>query len=219
MKRKLFIGIPTTGQICIDTVISIIVSIREIIQSGGEFPRFYFRVGDADLCRARNAIIFHFLRSDCTDLVLVDSDISWPEGALTRLVSHDQDFVLGAYRGRTDEEAYFILWPEHREMDYPLLRVDGGSIGFCRLTRHCVEELVASLNGKHFTDPRVPDEVIPWLIDFETRDGVRLEEGYALCQRWRELGGSVWVDPMIKLGHTGPKIFQGDLLSYIRACV
>ncbi len=222
MKRKVFIGIPVlTGQITIDTVISLIVSIREILEKGWEYPKFYFRVGDNDLCRARNAIIFYFLKGDCTDLVLIDSDISWGSGALTRLVSHPKDFVVGAYRGRSDDETYFIQWPKQREMwqdpntGYPLLKVDGAAIGFCRLTRGCVMELVASLEGRHFTDPRAPHEKIPWLIDFETHDGVRGEEGYSLCRRWRELGGDVWVDPTINLGHIGPKTYQSNLIGFI----
>ncbi len=218
MKRKVFIGIPVlTGQITIDTVISLIVSIREMLEQGWEYPKFYFRVGDNDLCRARNAIIFYFLQSDCTDLVLIDSDISWESGAITRLVTHAKDFVLGAYRGRSDNEIYFIQWPEHKEMcEGPLLKVDGAAIGFSRLTRACVEALVASLEGRHFTDPRAPHEQIPWLIDFETHDGVRGEEGYSLCRRWRELGGDVWVDPTINLGHTGPKTYQSNLIGHIQ---
>lgn len=221
MKPKVFIGVPVhSGSITIDTVISLLAELKILHSQGWEYPRFYFRVGDGDLCRARNAIIAHFLQSDCTDLCLIDADISWRPGDLIRLVSHCKDFVIGAYRGRSENEVYFILWPEKREMivsdqNHPLLKIDGGSIGFCRLTRTCVEQLVASLNGRYFTDPRVPDEKIPWLIDFETYDGIRLEEGYSLCRRWRELGGDVWVDPLIDLGHTGPKTFQGSLMGYL----
>src|SRR5215467_9847971 len=132
MTRKVYIGMPVvSGQVMVSTVISIIITMREFVQNGWPLPIFYFRVGDSDLARARNAIIGHFLKSDCTDLVMIDSDISWPPGAMTRLVSHKKDFVAGAYRGRTDDrDMYFILWPEHKEMwvdpetESPLLKVD-----------------------------------------------------------------------------------------------
>lgn len=224
MARKVFIGIPVhTGDVKVSTVISLITTMTEIYANGWGFPLIYFRVGDSDLCRARNAIVGKFMDGDCTDLVMIDSDISWPVGAMTRLVEHDQDFVAASYRGRTDEkDMYFIRWPEHKEMwtdpatGNPLLKVDGVTIGFCRLRRACVEKLVASLNGHHYVDPLCPDEYLPWLIDFEYRDGVRLEEGYSLCRRWRELGGNVWVDPAINLGHMGPKVFEGNLMEFLR---
>ncbi len=204
------------------TVISLIVSIKECATNGWELPQFYFRVGDSDLARSRNVIIGRFLDTDCTDLVLVDSDISWAPGTLTRLVSHKKDFVAGAYKGKTDEkEMYFILWPEKKEMwtdpetGNPLLKVDGVSIGFCRIARSCVEKLVASLDGKRLHDPAIPDETFPWLIDFEYHNGIRWEEGYTLCRKWRELGGDVWVDPMINLGHMGAKIWESNLIGYL----
>lgn len=220
---KLYIGTPVhSGAPMLNYVISLIVSLRECRENGWPEPVFYFRAGDSDIARARNAIIGHFLKSDCTDLVLIDSDISWPPGALTRLVSHNKDFVAGAYRGRTDErEMYFILWPQQKEMwtdpesGNPLLKVDGVPIGFCRLKRSVVEKLVAASPHKNVSDPMIPGEEYPWVVDFERFDGARYEEGYSLCRRWRELGGEIWVDPIINLGHMGPKIFESNLMGYL----
>lgn len=222
--HKVFIGIPVhTGEVMVSTVISLLTTMTEIHANGWGFPLTYFRVGDSDLCRARNAIVGKFIDSDCTDLVMIDGDISWGVGAMTRLVEHDQDFVAASYRGRSDEkEMYFVRWPEPKEMwtdpktGNPLLKVDAITIGFCRLRRACVEKLVASLNGHHYVDPLNKDEYLPWLIDFECRDGVRLEEGYSLCRKWRDLGGDVWLDPAINLGHMGPKVFEGNLIEFLR---
>ena len=69
--------------------------------------------------------------------------------------------------------------------------------------------------GEPYRDPVLPDESYPWIIDFETRDGVRHEEGYSLCLRWRDLGGDVWVDPIVNLGHMGPKVFHSDLMGFL----
>lgn len=223
MLRKVFIGIPSHGgEVMVSTVLSLLTAMTEIHSAFGEYPRVYFRVGDSDLCRARNAVIGKFMAGDYTDLVMIDGDISWPPGTLTRLIQHDQDFVAAAYRGRTDDkEIYFVQWPQHKEMwtdpasGYPLLKVDGVTIGFCRLRRGCVQKLVDSLNGHYYVDPLCPDESLPWLIDFERRDGVRLEEGYALCRKWRDLGGTVWLDPAINLGHMGPKVFEGHVINFL----
>jgi hypothetical protein len=42
-----------------------------------------------------------------------------------------------------------------------------------------------------------------------------LSEDYALVQKWRELGGRVWVDPTIKLSHTGIRTWKGDYGSWL----
>lgn len=206
----------------INYCVSLWCSAREMVEAGWGFPQWFIRVGDSDLCRARNAIIANFLDTDCTDLVLIDSDISWGPGMLPRLIKHDKDFVTGAYRGKTDEkDVYFLLWPEKKEMwidpatEFPLLKVDGSTIGFCRIRRSAVEKMVESLNGRYFMDPLLDGEKIPWLIDFEYMNGRRLEEGYSLCKRWRDLGGEVWVDPVINLGHMGPKIFDSNLMGFL----
>ena len=41
--------------------------------------------------------------------------------------------------------------------------------------------------------------------------GILWSEDYGFCNRWRELGGEVWCDPEIQLGHIGTKIYQGDV--------
>lgn len=220
MSRKVFIGMPVgTGDVRISTVISMISSMVEINAEGWQFPQYHFRVGDSDLCNARNAIIGRFMAGDYTDMVLIDSDISWNTGDLTRLINHDKDFVAGIYRGRSDDKLiYNVHWPEKREMwtdpktGFPLLKVDSVTIGFCRLTRACVEKLVASLNGEYMVDETFEGETYPWLVDFEHKNRARWDEGYSLCRRWRELGGDVWIDPMINLGHMGPKVFEGNFM-------
>ena len=217
--RRVFIAIPAhSGQIMVPTVCSLMASFHEVIEQGWALPELHVRSGDADLIRARNALVAEFLKSECSDLLLVDADISWGPGAFIRLVSHDVAFVAAAYRMRTDEfEHYPIIWPEKRRMctdtktGYPLVAAEGVPVGFCRLTRACVERLVDSLDGAYFVDPVLPQEKVPWLFEFERHGIARMEEGFSLCKRWRNLGGEIWVDPTINLGHSGVKTFPGDL--------
>jgi hypothetical protein len=38
-----------------------------------------------------------------------------------------------------------------------------------------------------------------------------LSEDYAFCRRWQELGGEVWLDPIVKLDHIGHYTFNGNV--------
>jgi hypothetical protein len=214
-----FIAMPAhSGQVMVPTACAIAGAYTEAHQLGWQMPELHILAGYADLIHARNKLIYLFLKSECTHLLMVDADLSWMPGAFERIVSHPVDFVGGIYRRKTDEvEQYPVLFTSPRQMhsSVPLLEVQAIPIGFARLTRSCVEQLVETVGDKKLHDDDAQE--LPWLIDFEYRDGLRLEEGFSLCRRWREMGGQVWLDPMIKLGHTGLKTFPGDLMARIQA--
>lgn len=46
------------------------------------------------------------------------------------------------------------------------------------------------------------------LIDAES--GTYLSEDYAFCQRWRAIGGEIWLDLESRLTHVGPSDYRGD---------
>jgi len=46
------------------------------------------------------------------------------------------------------------------------------------------------------------------MIDKET--GAYISEDFAFCQRWRDIGGKIWLDTEGKLTHTGAYNFCGD---------
>ena len=44
---------------------------------------------------------------------------------------------------------------------------------------------------------------------FFAYDDGETAEDYVFCQRWRDLGGSVWIEPEIELAHVGLKAWRG----------
>jgi hypothetical protein len=46
------------------------------------------------------------------------------------------------------------------------------------------------------------------MIEAET--GVYLSEDYSFCERWRKIGGEIWVDTRSKLSHCGAYEFVGE---------
>jgi hypothetical protein len=49
-----------------------------------------------------------------------------------------------------------------------------------------------------------------WWTDDEGQQRT-LSEDYAFCQRWRDIGGKVYLDVNIPMGHVGPKMYHGCL--------
>lgn len=220
-KQRVFIAIPTYGgQLTVPTFLSIVRTIEEL-HKAGLLVHVECLSGDADLARCRNVLLGRFLQSSATDMLCIDADVSWGEGAALRLLSHNVDVVCGIYRMKVEDELYPVHWPQQRRMwtdpatNMPLLEADMVPAGFMRLSRKCVETLADASEKGWVTDKVFPDLKYPWIYDFVYDGKERRSEDYTFCRKWQAEGGTVWVDPMIPLDHTGIKTFQGNLMTYL----
>jgi len=165
---------------------------------------------------ARAAIVSKFLRSPCTDLVYLDWDVVWEKGALLKLVDHPVDFVGGIYPQRRDPITYSIRTvKEGRVLDADpktgLCEVAGLHGGFMRLRRHVLEHMVVQYRDRAFErDGQIWVDLFGDYFYISNGQRRKLGEDYAFCQRWRDMGGKVWLDPSIRIGHIGSKMFAGE---------
>lgn len=185
--------------------------------------------GTADIANMRNQVIGIFLNTTCDDLLLVDADVAWGAGTFAHIMTHKVDFVAGLYRERTDARvAYPVRWPEKRRhwvdplTGLPLLEADRVPAGFLRLSRSCVEKMGAGGDVRWMENTEsLPGTSYPFLFDWtwrQKKDGEwnRESEDFTFCRRWREIGGTVWVDPALKLNHVGQKVFGGDYMAFLQ---
>jgi hypothetical protein len=48
-----------------------------------------------------------------------------------------------------------------------------------------------------------------------TEDGILLSEDYYFCRKYRELGGTVYAAPWVKIVHAGEYIFNGSFAQQV----
>lgn len=167
----------------------------------------------------RNILVAKFLASDMTDMLFWDTDIATAPGAFTRLMSHEVDVVAGAYRWRKDPEGYALQSQKPITLadigPNELIALDGVPSGFLRITRAAIERMTA-----HFPELWCEDRHhgrIAWLFDCELgSDHLYYGEDFVFCRRWREAGGTVFVDPFLPIFHTGAKTFYGKYVDHLR---
>jgi hypothetical protein len=227
--RKIWLAIPSYGDaVCVITMKSIMWDWSYLIQRGDAIKVFP-ELGHADIYQLRAQMVSHFLSDpEATDLVFIDSDVGWGPGSLVQLIDHEEDFVAGAYPKRQYPITFMF-----RSSGEPLMADTGSDLaevwgvpgGFMRVKRHVLEQMDA-----HYAEElAVSDKMVPsgrtvrmfdpyWLKDAEgkhLRDerGLKkvLAEDYAFCQRWRDLGGKVFLDVKIAMAHAGPHVFTGCL--------
>lgn len=217
-KRKLYIAVPTyTGQIDALTTLSLIRAGKEAHEIGWDLD-VVIRPGDSMLARCRNVMVTNFLNSDATDFMFWDADVACPSGTLTRLLSHDLDFVGGCYRSKVDPEKYIYRKlpgaPDEPNPATGLMQVEGIGTGFMRVSRSAIERMVAAYPDLYVDDHQAGRVV--WLFDFVMKDHVYYGEDFTFCLRWGDIGGRIWIDTELALHHSGAKTFSGRFGDFLR---
>ena len=178
----------------------------------------------ADLCAARNVVFAAFAASDHTDMLCIDDDVSWPNGAVERLMSHHVDLVFGAYPLKGDGAGYALRGLPNRpdtvkcidpvtgeEAKGGLIEVDGGPAGFMRITKKCADQMLKAYGDLWYEEKNAPTGKAWSLFEFmySREEHRRWSEDIEFCRKYRAAGGKVWVDPWLMLEHTGKKTWRG----------
>jgi len=166
----------------------------------------------AEIDTARAEIVARFLASKAQHLIMIDSDLCWERGALLKLVDAGKSFVAGAYPHRKDPITWSLhLLPNHDgKLIDGLLEVEAVPGGFVCVTRDMLQDMCSAYPEMEFTSSKTEHRC--WaLFDHVWRGKIRLSEDLSFCARWRDMGGKIWVDPSIRIGHIGMKLFQGVL--------
>jgi hypothetical protein len=196
--------------------------------------------GDTFIDKARNRLVTHFLEDFplAANLFFLDDDIGWPPEKVLEFLYRPEPILAGAYPMKTDEGAAQQYPLELAAKDGHLICRNGlylanwAPTGFMRIKRAVLEQMAASADV--YVEPEIggttgvryslfeagamqPDagkdaefwtskagsthRVVPW----------RGEDIY-FCDRWRAMGGEIWVDPTIHFSHRGGKKWEGSLI-------
>lgn len=202
------------------------------------------RDGGTDIARAREACVVRFLAdAAATHLLFIDADIGFASEQVFRLLARNADFTAVTYplkkldwdriattvrRGLgtlTETFSYAVEWEKSGQIvardDF--VRVPYVGIGFTLIRRSALIRLVNAYAMREpgcSTDAQPQDACAsgPGLFGgmIEAGTGMYLSECFALCRRWRDLGGEIWVDIRSRLTHVGPVTFRGDLFAQLQ---
>jgi hypothetical protein len=213
--RKLFVGIPTyDGKLNI-------AAAYELPQLAMSSLRYQFSIhlahisGCSLITKARNSLINQFLKSDCTELLFIDSDIHFKHEDILRIMAlgSDRDILCGSYPRRADDKKFFtdIYYNENDGVELTengLLRVLRIGTGFMFIRRHVIEKLINDHpEWKYWNN--VEETYHYALFDFQLKNEHYFGEDYLFCDRATEAGFKIYVDPDINLGHYGQTEFTG----------
>ena len=106
-KYKLFIGAPMYGGQCAGTFCKSTNDLSAMCAKYGIELKFYYLFNESLVQRARNYVADEFLRSDCTHLMFIDSDIGFKANDVLTLLGiqtmqpENYDIMTGPYPKKT----------------------------------------------------------------------------------------------------------------------
>lgn len=174
--------------------------------------------GCSVVSRARNLLVRDFLDSNATDLMFIDSDMTFHPDDILRLMAWasrpEKSVVAGVGRTRDSNRVYFTTLDQDDDnmltMDgMGLVRVKHVGTGFMLIRREVLETLVDEHPEWEYLDVKL-NKKLSAVFDFKLENGSYMGEDYLFCNRARKRGFEVWVDPTIKLGHMGVQEYEGN---------
>jgi hypothetical protein len=206
--RSVMLGVPIHGTTEWQFSQSLAMTTSRFTSMGIKFT-VHFLVGSSNLPRARNGIVEAFLRTDCDDLIFIDSDMGWEADDAVRLLASEQEVIGGVGRKKGGEKGDLSSWclrlKEGSEKalnqdDFGAIEVDRIGTGFLKISRTAFEKIAAAhpqphREGKYYR-----------YFEFGPNDD---GEDYMFCALWQASGGKVWADIEIELAHAGAAEWRG----------
>jgi len=174
----------------------------------------------SDIALARNRLFATFHRSPHTHLLWIDDDMGWNPHCLPRLFMSNRDFVAVAGPRKVFPPSFAVRFSDEQGNPLPIrqdsetgfLEATGIGMAFTIMTRSCVDRLwnayhdeLGYLSSDHHEEVGVFNQMIV--------NKRYLSEDYALCHRWRMIGGQVWVAAEVPLDHVGAFVWSGSWLA------
>lgn len=177
---------------------------------------------DSDVSRGRNQACAAALEGGFSHLLFIDADIEFkPEDVLKLLVA-GHDLCGGTYRRKNDDDNYNHAFFPHPDFIVPVcprtgfMEVMRLGTGFMLISVEVLRRMRDAMPEIAYVEQR-PDKSWRQMWQFfafeirQVEDTRQLfSEDYNFCERWRALGGKLWLDPTINIGHWGARCWQGN---------
>lgn len=201
MGERLFICSPSfDGDFCAPFTESLAGSIKDLAQH--DIKTVYKTlVGVHWIDIARDILAHAFLRSDCTHMLQIDSDLGWSPDSPRRMLAKNAPVIGGAYPIRADVSAYPVKHDDGA--------VTGLPGGFLMVRRDVVERLSVGPTYRCASMQFGAHEV-HHLFTREFTSGGYIGEDYAFCNRVRGAGYGLALEPDINFVHVGKKAWNGN---------
>ena len=144
--------------------------------------------------KSRNILINAAKEQECTHILFIDDDMTYPADGLTKLLEHDLDVVSGVYLSRS--------YP-HQSVVFDLADDDGLACPMYLIDKPSLKPIVAAGFGFLLVKMSVFDKMDEPYVRLGEMDVEEWCDDLGFCKRMREAGIQLYADMTVLCGHMG----------------
>ena len=232
---KLFIAIPVYQGICHIKFMESITALIILLKSLNIEFHYFSLTSESLISRARNVCACEFIKSDCTHLMFIDSDIVFNPQDVVKFLQSGKDVMCGVYPHKTlnfnqmqnemcnsnnlkeliEKSASYSI-NKHLYTD-KIVKSQFGQTGFMMISKTVFTNIleknendITYINDIKIYEPYSLDNNI--LYDFfqvGVTEKKYLSEDYGFCALATKCNIDIFLDTSIKLTHIGQFFFHG----------
>jgi glycosyltransferase involved in cell wall biosynthesis len=210
--RKVLIGTPAhDGRVDVWFANSLVNTVKLAMQRQVELIPIYMSY-DSLVQRARNDIVRLAVEEDFDDLIFIDSDEEWDPEWIFKLLAYKEEVIGLPVVKKSDQMMFNIkaLPTGLKTQQNGLMEVEAVGTGFMKISKSALKN-VWDVSDEYQNEGRTCRMV----FDVKVVDGQLVSEDNIFCQKWRNLGGKVFIEPSMTVNHIGVKKYQGNFLEYL----
>ena len=238
-KIKIFFTSPCHGGVDIHYVRATL-ELQALLQRH-KIPVTFHLIQSSIVTQGRNLCTSAFLKSECTHMLFVDTDVEFDETSVLTMLKADKDIVLTPYPMKVIdwEKAKDISEKSGRHISkcgyyYPMAFVDPenidckdgiteikrGPAGFMLIKRQVFEKM-----SKEYPHLKIKQQTMLnqqmretenfwnfWDTEFNQEKGTFMGEDFAFCKRWTAIGGRIYANVDAYITHHGDYSYKGRFI-------
>jgi uncharacterized protein YlxP (DUF503 family) len=205
--KKVFIGTVSSSATVSAYYLTSIIKSQKLLMENNIDCYLDIIIDEPLIQLARNKLLSIFIKSDCDELIFIDSDQAWNPEDLLKLINSDKDFVGAPVILKTSNN-YNVSFEEVSKNE--LMEVDYVGTGFLKISRLVAEKVFDS--SQEYLDG---DSLCKMAFEVKVVDKNILSEDFVFCKKWKDLGGSIFIDTSIDPYHIGNSVFKGNFKEYL----
>jgi hypothetical protein len=239
LENHIFVATPNMGEIKLSCVKSLL-EFQSLCLSKDMRPQFHM-VRSSIIITGRNMCVQAFLKSRCSHMLFIDSDIEFDPSSILVMLRSNKDIVLTPYpmkavnwdkaremaakSGRAIEDCpyyYCMEFPDKNNIESKdgLVEIKKGPAGCMLIKREVFEQMSKAypkmkIKQKHLVNGIMGGSEEMWNFfdtSFNEDTGEFIGEDYAFCNRWTAIGGKIYANVDSYITHHGDYAYRGRFI-------
>ena len=165
-----------------------------------------FLANESILPMARNELLNLAYQQNYNTMVFIDDDEEWDPQVLLDIVNSSKDVVAVPVVNKGDKKVEYNIFGLDKTPDTDgYLKIDRCGTGFLKLSKKVIKDLWESNPECEFRGKK-----LKYICEYSLVNDSFYGEDIVLCEKIKELGYQIWINPNYTVSHLGNKKYKGD---------